>query len=143
MHVASVGNVSVITVLDVVSRLKVESSPCLEATNPPLEASQLMLRRADLSAGLPRRIIFDHGTFLYDTTSPSPFPTRLHLWLLAVGASTSASRGIRRMPYRILCNGGKRENAKDTPDLAFGHFCYVALPKIRYGILIYLLINSF
>jgi hypothetical protein len=41
------------------------------------------------------------------------------------------------MPYRILCNGVKRENAKDTPGLAFGHFCYVALHKIRYGILTY------
>src|SRR5215469_990766 len=45
-----------------------------------------------LRMGLPRRIILDHGTVFYDNTSPSPFPTRLHLWLLADGASTSASR---------------------------------------------------
>ncbi len=36
MHVAGVGNVSLITIIDVVSRLKVESYPCLETTNPPL-----------------------------------------------------------------------------------------------------------
>jgi len=92
MHVAGVGKVSLITVIDVVSRLKVESYPCLDTTNPPFEAYQLMLRRAELSTGLPRRITFDHGTVFYDNTSPSPFPTRLHLWLLADGASTSASR---------------------------------------------------
>src|SRR5258708_16710981 len=92
MHVAGVGNVSLITIPDVVSRLKVESYPYLETTNPPLGAYQLMLRRAFLTAGLPRRITLDHGTVFYDNTSPSPFPTRLHLWLLADGALTSASR---------------------------------------------------
>jgi hypothetical protein len=91
MHVAGVGKVSLITNIDVVSRLKVESYPCLDTTNPPMEAYQLMLRRAFLSAGLPRLISLDHGTAFYDNTSPSPFPTRLHLWLLADGALTFAS----------------------------------------------------
>src|SRR2546425_906704 len=71
--------------------VSVESYPCLDTTNPPLQAYQLMLRRAELSTGLPRRITLDHGTVFYDNTSPSPFPTCLHLWLLADGASTSAS----------------------------------------------------
>ncbi len=52
MHVAGVGNVSVITSIDVVSRLaSVESYPCLDTTNPPLEAYQLMLRRAFVTTG--------------------------------------------------------------------------------------------
>ncbi len=85
MHVAGVGNVSLITIIDVVSRLKVESYPCLDTTNPPFSAYQLMLRRAFLTTGLPRRISLDHGTVFYDNTSASPFPTRLHLWLLALG----------------------------------------------------------
>ena len=92
MHVAGVGKVSLITIIDVVSRLKVESYPCLDTTNPPLEAYQLMLRRAFLTTGLPRRISFDHGTVFYDNTSPSPFPTRLHLWLLALGVDVCFSR---------------------------------------------------
>ncbi len=91
MHVAGVGNVSLVTILDVVSRFKGESYPCLETTNPPFEAYQLLLRRAFLTTGLPRRISLNHGTVFYDNTSPSPFPTRLHLWLLADGASMSAS----------------------------------------------------
>jgi transposase InsO family protein len=92
MEVAGVGKVCLITILDVVSRLKVESYPCLETTNPPFEAYQLMLRRAFLTVGLPRRITFDHGTVFYDNTSPSPFPTRLHLWLLALGIDVCFTR---------------------------------------------------
>ncbi len=92
MEVDGIGNVSLITIIDVVSRLKVESYPCLETTNPPLEAYQLMLRRAFLTTGLPRCISFDHGTVFYDNTSPSPFPTRLHLWLLALGIEVCFTR---------------------------------------------------
>ena len=92
MQVPGVGKVSLITVIDVVSRLKVESYPCLDTTNPPLEAYHLMLRRAFLTTGLPRRITFDHGTVFYDNTSPSPFPTRLHLWLLALGIDVCFTR---------------------------------------------------
>jgi transposase InsO family protein len=92
MSVAGVGNVSLVTILDAVSRLKVESYPCLDTTNPPFEAYQLLLRRAFLTTGLPRRISLDHGTVFYDNTSPSPFPTRLHLWLLALGIDVCFTR---------------------------------------------------
>ena len=92
MPVEGVGKVSLITIIDVVSRLKVECYPCLDTTNPPLEAYQLMLRRAFLTTGLPRRISLDHGTVFYDNTTPSPFPTRLHLWLLALGVEVRFTR---------------------------------------------------
>jgi transposase InsO family protein len=96
MPVDGIGSVCLITIIDVVSRLKVESYPCLDTTNPPLEAYQLMLRRAFLTSGLPRRISFDHGTVFYDNTTPSPFPTRLHLWLLALGVDVCFTR--KRQP---------------------------------------------
>ena len=92
MQVAGVGKVCLITIVDGVSRLKVESYPCLDTTNPPLAAYQLMLRRAFLTTGLPRRISFDHGTVFYDNTSSSPFPTSLHLWLLALGIEVCFTR---------------------------------------------------
>src|SRR5947209_940915 len=57
-----------------------------------LGAYQLMLRRAFLTVGLPRRITLDHGTVFYDNTFPSPFPTRLHLWLLALGIDVCFTR---------------------------------------------------
>jgi transposase InsO family protein len=111
MHVAGVGKVCLITILDVVSRLKVESYPCLDTTNPPFEAYQLMLRRAFLTTGLPRRITFDHGTVFYDNTSPSPFPTRLHLWLLALGIDVCFTR--KRCPS----NHAKIERTNQTMTL--------------------------
>ncbi len=89
---AGVGNVSLITIIDVVSRLKIESYPCLDTTNPPFSAYQFMLRRAFVTTGLPRRITLDHGTVFYDNTSASPFPTRLHLWLLALGIDICFTR---------------------------------------------------
>jgi transposase InsO family protein len=93
--VDGLGKVCLVNVLDVVRRLKVESYPCLHTTNPPLATYQLTLRRAFLTTGLPRRISFDHGTVFFDNTTTSPFPTRLHLWLLALGVDVRFTR-IRR-----------------------------------------------
>ncbi|HEY3230389.1 MAG TPA: ISKra4 family transposase [Roseiflexaceae bacterium] len=59
MLVDGIGKVCLVNVLDVTSRLKVESYPCLNTTNPPLETYQLTLRRAFLTTGLPRRISFE------------------------------------------------------------------------------------
>jgi hypothetical protein len=78
--------------LDVVSRLKVESYPSLGRKNPPAEDYYLVLRWAFLAYGLPQRLSFDHGTVFYDPTTPSPFPTRLHLWLLALGVEVRFTR---------------------------------------------------
>ena len=95
MLVDGIGKVCLVNILDVVSRLKVESYPCLNTTNPPLETYQLALRRAFLTTGLPHQISFDHGTVFFDNTTTSPFPTRLHLWLLALGMQVRFTR-IRR-----------------------------------------------
>jgi hypothetical protein len=50
MRVKGVGEVSLITIVNVVSRLKAESYPSLETTNPALPDYQLTLRRAFLRA---------------------------------------------------------------------------------------------
>ena len=92
MRVEGVGKVSLITIVDVVSRLKAESYPSLETTNPALPDYQLTLRRAFLTYGLPETLTLDHGTVFYDNTTPSPFPTRLHLWLLAMGIQVCFTR---------------------------------------------------
>jgi transposase InsO family protein len=92
MRVEGVGKVSVISIVDVVSRLKAESYPSLETTNPALPDYQLTLRRAFLMYGLPETLTLDHGTVFYDNTTPSPFPTRLHLWLLALGVQVRFTR---------------------------------------------------
>src|SRR3989441_5874713 len=92
MRVEGVGKVSLITIVDVVSRLKTESYPSLETTNPALPDYQLSLRRAFLTYGLPQVLTLDHGTVFYDNTTPSPFPTKLHLWLLALGVQVRFTR---------------------------------------------------
>jgi len=80
-----VGTVSVINVVDVVSRVKVESYPDVGRAQPTMADYQLTLRRAFTNFGLPERITFDHGTSFIDHTSASPFPTLLHLGLIALG----------------------------------------------------------
>jgi transposase InsO family protein len=92
MRVEGVGKVSLISIVDVVSRLKAESYPSLETTNPALPDYQLALRRAFFMYGLPETLTLDHGTVFYDNTTPSPFPTRLHVWLLALGVQVRFTR---------------------------------------------------
>jgi hypothetical protein len=84
VRVEGVGQVSLISIVDVMSRLKVESYQGMETTNPGLPDYQLTLRRAFLTYGLPETLTLDHGTVFYDNTTPSPFPTRLHVWLLTL-----------------------------------------------------------
>jgi hypothetical protein len=93
--VENLGKVCLINVIDTTSRFKVESYPCIGTTNPPLETYQLVLRRAFLSIGLPRQLSFDRGTVFFDNTTTSPFPTRLHLWLLGLGVEVNFTR-VRR-----------------------------------------------
>ncbi len=85
IDVATLGQVSIINILDVRSRLKVESFPCLNTSHPNTQDYQLVLRRAFLQYGLPERISLDHDSVFYDNASPSPFPTTLHLWLIGLG----------------------------------------------------------
>jgi len=132
MHVAGVGKVSLITIIDVVSRLKVESYPCLDTTNPPLEAYQLMLRRAFLTTGLPRRISFDHGTVFYDNTSPSPFPTRLHLWLLALGVEVCFTR--KRCPTDHAKIDGNASGWNHADALTATHRCAMDARRLSLGL---------
>jgi transposase InsO family protein len=100
--VAGVGKVMLINAVDVISRLKVESYPSVHTTNPPAEDYFLALRRAFLVYGLPARIALDHGTVFFDNTTTSPFPTRLHLWLVALGIDVSFIRPRRPTDQAIV-----------------------------------------
>ena len=75
-----------------VSGIKVESYPCQGKTKPGWADYQLALRRAFLTYGLPCSLSLDHDTVFFDNTTPSPFPTRLHLWLVALGVEVSFTR---------------------------------------------------
>jgi len=85
MKVAEVGSVSIINISDLFSRLKVASLACLNTAHPNTLDYQLILRRAFVTYGLPEQLSFDHDSVFYDNGSASPYPTSLHLWLIALG----------------------------------------------------------
>jgi transposase len=94
--VTGLASVCLINIADVVSRLKIERGPIVTRIQPATDDYFLMLRRAFASYGLPRRISFDHGSVFFDNTTASPFPPRLHLWLIALGVEVSFTR--KRQP---------------------------------------------
>jgi hypothetical protein len=89
MRVTPAGKVSLINICDVFSTLKVDSYPCLHKSKPSTLDYQLVLRRAFLHYGLPQRFGLDHDSVYYDNTSPSPFPTVFHLWLIGLGVDVT------------------------------------------------------
>jgi transposase len=85
VDVNAIGRVSIINIIDVRSHLKVESFPCMDTSHPNTQHYQLILRRAFLQYGLPKCISLDRDSVFYDNTCASPYPTTLHLWLIALG----------------------------------------------------------
>lgn len=82
--VGSLGPVSVVNLLDVVSHLKIGSYPHLGTRGLDGRDYQFVLRVAFLEYGMPVRISLDHDSAFFDNTSASPYPSRLHLWLTAL-----------------------------------------------------------
>ena len=48
-------------------------------------STRLVARQRERHYGLPEGISFDHDSVFYDNQTASPFPTLLHLWLIALG----------------------------------------------------------
>lgn len=86
-QVTAVGRVVVINIGDPYSRLLTDSLGCLGLRKASTPDYQLALRRAFLRFGLPGGLSLDHDSVFHDPTSASPYPTRLHLWLLAMGVT--------------------------------------------------------
>jgi len=95
IKVPDLGSVSIININDLFSRLKVDSSPCLDTSHPNTLDYQVVLRRAFLRYGLPERVSLDHDSVFYDNASASPYPTTFHLWLIALGVEV---RFIQQKP---------------------------------------------
>lgn len=102
MGVQGVGKVSLISMVDGTSRLKAERYPSLQTTNPSWSDSPLTVRRVFFTYGMPATLTLDHGTVCYDITTPSPVPTRLHVWVLADGEYQCASLGLRCPPDHAI-----------------------------------------
>lgn len=96
-YIADVGVVELINLNDCYSRTRLLSYPCLlgqqrMSRRANTEDYQLILRLAFSQWGLPNRLASDHHRLFYDGISKSPFPTRLHLWLIALGVSLEFGR---------------------------------------------------
>jgi hypothetical protein len=82
--VAGVGLVNLINIVDPFSRVRT-SWACLNRRKAAGSDYQLALRRAFFCFGKPLIISLDHDSAFFDNTTPSPFPSPLHLWLIAMG----------------------------------------------------------
>ena len=90
-----VGYIGMINVKDIFSKIYVQTFPvCLEHTrcHPNMSDYQCALRLSFIKFGLPEGIQADHGSNFYENKSKSPFPTNLHLWLIALGITFTWSR---------------------------------------------------
>lgn len=84
-QLAEIGRVTIINIGDPYSHVRTESWACLHKMKPATPDYQLALRRAMLRFGRPKRLSLDHDSAFYDNTSASPYPSRLHLWAIALG----------------------------------------------------------
>jgi len=94
-HVAGVGKVSVINLLDVYSHVSIDSHACPDVSHPKSSVYQQVLRRGFIRYGLPEQISLDHDSAFYDNKSASPFPSVLHLWLIGLSVQV---RFIHKRP---------------------------------------------
>jgi len=95
--IADAGVIALINVNDVYSKVKIISYPCWLGSkranhHPTTLDYQTTLRLAFTQWGMPDRLAVDHDSVYFDNTSQSPFPTRFHLWLIALGIFLSFGR---------------------------------------------------
>lgn len=81
--VEGVGLVSLINIGDPFSHIRT-SWACPNKRKASCPDYQLALRRAFFCFGKPLVISLDHDSAFFDNTTASPFPSVLHLWLLAM-----------------------------------------------------------
>jgi transposase len=96
-YIPEVGVIELINLTDCFTRTRLLSYPCLLghrrlSRRAATEDYLLIFRQAFTEWGLPERIASDHHRIFYDGKSKSPFPTRLHFWLIALGVSLTFGR---------------------------------------------------
>jgi transposase len=99
-RVPDVGVVSLVNLNDRCSHARLLSYPvwlgdrrCTRYANT--EDYQTALRLAFTDWGLPKQLQVDRGPVFIDNRTGSPFPTRLHLWLVALGVDVLFGRPSR------------------------------------------------
>jgi transposase len=90
LPVPALGMISLLDLNDCFSHVKLLSFPCWVgeervSRHPDTADYLLALRLAFMDWGLPSQLRVDRDSVYFDNTSKSPFPTRLHLFLLGLG----------------------------------------------------------
>jgi transposase len=99
-YVPEVGVVALVHLNDCATHLRLLSYPVWvgaqrASRHPDTADYQTVLRLAFTDWGLPERLQLDHDSVFVDNLSKSPFPSRLHLWLAALGVDLAFIRPLR------------------------------------------------
>jgi len=99
-YVPEVGVTALVNLNDCATHLRLLSYPVVLGAqraqrHPDTADYQTVLRLAFTDWGLPECLQVDHDSVFIDNTSKSPFPSRLHLWLVALGVPLVFSRPMR------------------------------------------------
>lgn len=97
-RIEGVGHVAFINLNDRFSRARLLSYPCPlkgPQSHPTTQDYKTLLRLAFSEWGLPERLQVDHESVFFDNLSKSPYPSRLHLWLCALGVRLCFARRNR------------------------------------------------
>lgn len=98
------GRINFLNVKDLFSKAYCGCLPAWSRSHngsPSADDYRCVLRLAFAEFGLPQKIQSDHATVFYENKSKSPFPTRFHLWLIALGIALIFSR--KRRPTDQAC----------------------------------------
>ncbi len=93
--VADLGAIALLDIKDIYSHSYVSCFPAPISSmkgHPNTDQYQQGLRLGFLSFGLPKVVQADHASVFNENNSKSPFPTRLHLWLIGLGIELIHSR---------------------------------------------------
>ena len=104
-QIDSIGHVGLINLKDWKSRIHLISYPALVSGlkgHCTTEDYQTALRACFVQYGLPKAIQVDHESVFINNAQASPFPTRLHLWLTALGIELCFSRLHRPTDQAIV-----------------------------------------
>lgn len=96
-YIPEVGMVTLINLNDRFTHLRLLSYPCVlgqqrVTRHATTEDYQIALRLAFTDWGLPEALQVDHDPVFFDSKTKSPFPSQLHLWLLALGVRLTFGR---------------------------------------------------
>lgn len=99
-YIPEVGVIALINIKDICSRARLLSYPTVlgkrrRQHHPNTEDYMMALRLAFVDWGLPKQVHVDHASVFFDNSTKSPFPSRIHLWLTALGIDVTFSRRYR------------------------------------------------